>query len=258
MSINENKAIVRRIPNSFKHCITTMENKVPINVEMARVQHQNYCEILESLGLQLIRLDADEDLPDCCFTEDTVIVMDEIAIIANPVMSSRKGELDEIINTLKPYRKLYQLQSPAYLDGGDVIQIDRKLFIGLSARTNMAAIEQVADWVAGYGYEVISVPVNNTLHLKSASTYIGMGTVLLSPENVDPIYFSKYQVIEVPSSESYCADALAVGNNVLIPEGYPGTKAKLIQHGFQVITLDVSEIKKADGALTCMSVIFRE
>jgi dimethylargininase len=257
MSFISKRAIIREIPNSFKNCITTQVNEVPIDIDKARVQHQNYCEILESLGLQLIRLEAIEALPDCCFTEDTAIVLDEIAIIANPVMSSRSGELQAIVEVLESYRELFHLKSPAHLDGGDVVQIDKKLFIGLSDRTNREAINQVKNWVKDVGYEVVSVPVKNTLHLKSACTYIGQGTVLLSPENVDPQFFSEYQIIKVPPDESYCADALAVGETVLIPSGYPDTKAKILSQGFNVITLDTSEIKKADGALTCMSVIFR-
>lgn len=257
MSDNINKflAIIREIPDSFKNCITTQENISPINVEKARMQHHRYCSILKSLGLQLIRIEADENLPDCCFTEDTVIVLNELAIVANPMERSRKGESEEIVKILRPLRKLFHLKEPAYLDGGDVIVIGKRIFIGLSARTNQKAIDQVEEWVKDFGYEVRGVPVQRTLHLKSACTYIGNGTMLLSPTDVDPLIFKEYSIIEVPASERYCADALIVNNTVLIPEGYPQTEKRIKDHGFELITLDTSEIKKADGALTCMSVV---
>lgn len=249
-------AVVREIPDSFKDCITSQQDKDSIDVKKARLQHENYCGTLESFGIELLRISTDESLPDCCFTEDVAIVLDEMAIITNPRMKSRSGEREEMEKALHPYRKMVRLEAPAYLDGGDVVVIGKKIFVGLSERSNANAIEQLQLLLDAYGYTVTGVPVKNVLHLKSACTYIGNGYVLLSPENIDPIFFADYKLIKVPKEESYCADALAIDGRVLIPEGYPLTKKMILDSGFKVITLDTTEIKKADGALTCMSVIF--
>jgi dimethylargininase len=249
-------AVVREIPDSFNNCITSQEDKDTIDVEKARLQHENYCATLETFGIELLRISADESLPDCCFTEDVVIVLDEIAIITNPRMKSRSGERKEMEKAMLPYRKMVRLDAPAYLDGGDVVVIGKKIFVGLSERSNAKAIEQLQNLLDVYGYAVTGVPVRNVLHLKSACTYIGNGYVLLSPESIDPDFFADYKLIKVPKEESYCADTLAIDDSVLIPEGYPITKQMILESGFKVITLDTTEIKKADGALTCMSVIF--
>jgi len=250
-------AVVREIPDSFNNCITSQEDKDTIDVEKARFQHENYCAALETFGIELLRISADESLPDCCFTEDVAIVLDEIAIITNPKVKSRSGERKEMGKALLPYRKIVHLETPAYLDGGDVVVIGKKIFVGLSERTNIYAIEQLQHLLDEYGYTVTGVPVRNVLHLKSACTYIGNGYVLLSPENIDMDFFTDYKIIKVPEEESYCADSLAFKGKVLIPKGYPRTLEMILDKGFEVISLDTTEIKKADGALTCMSVIFK-
>ena len=249
-------AIVRGIPNTFQDCVTISHETPKINVELARQQHEEYCNTLEQLGLKLIRLDADGALPDCSFTEDTAIVFDDLAIITSPGTPSRVAETVEMEKTLTPLKKIYHLSHPATLDGGDVLKIDKKIFIGNSSRTNEEAIKQVAAIINPIGYEVIDVKVWNTLHLKSVCTYLGNGCIILAEGYLDDKIFSQYDKIILPKEEEYCANCLVVNGKVLIPKGFPKTKSLIEAKGFFVIELEMSETKKADGALTCSSIIF--
>ena len=249
-------AIVRGIPNTFQDCVTISHDTPKINVELARQQHEAYCKTLEQLGLKLIRIDSDDALPDCCFTEDTAIVFDDLAIITSPGTPSRVAETVEMEKTLTPLKKIYHLSPPATLDGGDVLKIDKKIFIGNSSRTNKEAIKQVAAIINPKGYEVIGVKIWNTLHLKSVCTYLGNECIILAEGYLDDKIFSQYDKIIVPKEEEYCANCLVVNKKVLIPKGFPKTKSLIESKGFYVIELEMSETKKADGALTCSSIIF--
>lgn len=251
-------AIVRGIPNTFQDCVTlSLSHNTPkINVELARQQHATYCNTLEQLGLKLISIEADDALPDCCFTEDTAIVFGDLAIINYPGTSSRVAETVEMEKTLARLKRIYHLSPPATLDGGDVLKIDKKIFIGNSSRTNEEGIKQVAVIINPKGFEVIGVKIWNTLHLKSVCTYLGNGCIILAEGYLDDNIFSQYDKIIVPREEEYCANCLVVNGKVLIPKGFPKTKTLIEAKGFSVIELETSEAKKADGALTCSSIIF--
>lgn len=249
-------AIVRGIPNTFQDCVTISGDTPKINVELARQQHETYCNTLEQLGLKLIRIEADDALPDCCFTEDTAIVFGDLAIITYPGTPSRVAEKVEMEKTLVPLKKMYHLSPPATLDGGDVLKIDKKIFIGNSSRTNEEGIKQIADIINPRGFEVIGVKIWNTLHLKSVCTYLGNGCIILAEGYLDEKIFSQYDKIIVPKEEEYSANCLVVNGKVLIPNGFPKTRSLIEAKGFSVIELEISEAKKADGALTCSSIIF--
>ena len=250
-------AIVRGIPDTFQDCVTMSHGTPQINIELARQQHEAYCKTLEQLGLKLIKIAADNALPDCCFTEDTAIIFGDLAIITNPGTPSRVAETVEMEKTLTSLKKMYHLSPPATLDGGDVLKIDNKIFIGNSSRTNEEAIKQVAAIINPKGFEVIGVKIRNTtLHLKSVCTYLGNGCIILAEGYLDDKIFSEYDKIIVPKEEEYCANCLVVNGKILIPKGFPKTKSLIEAKGFSVIEMEISEIQKADGALTCSSVIF--
>ena len=249
-------AIVRGIPNTFQDCVTISHNTPKINVELARQQHETYCTTLEQLGLKLIRIEADDALPDCCFTEDIAIVFNDLAIITSPGTPSRVAETVEMEKIVAPLKKIYHLSPPATLDGGDVLKIDKKIFIGNSLRTNEEAIKQVAAIINPKGYEVIGVKIWNTLHLKSVCTYLGNGCIILAEGYLDDKIFSQYDKIILPKEEAYCANCLVVNGKVLISKGFPKTKSLIEAKEFSVIEMEISETKKADGALTCSSIIF--
>lgn len=252
---DKHSAIVRDIPNSYQQCVVGFHDKPQINVDLAKQQHQAYCKTLEQLGLKIIRIPADNTLPDCCFTEDTAIVFGDTAIITSPGTASRVAETVEMEKTLTPLKKIFYISPPGTIDGGDVLKIDKKVYIGISARTNEHAIKQVAAIINPKGFEVIGVKIRNILHLKSAVTYVGNGCVLLAEGYVDESAFSEYDKIIVPKEEGYCANCLVVNGKVLLPKGFPKTKSLVEAKGFSVIELEMTEIEKAEGALTCLSVI---
>lgn len=249
-------AIVRNIPLSFQHCITNFRSASPINVEMAMQQHEEYCNTLIQLGIKLTRIAADDALPDCCFTEDTAIIFDELAIITYPGTQSRVSETIEMKKVLSALKNTHQIAAPATIEGGDVLKIGKKIFIGNSARTNEEGIKQVAAIIEPLGYEVIAVKINDKLHLKSVCTYLGNNCIIFAKGHFDETVFSACDHIIVPEEETYCANTLRVNDKVLIPSGFPKTRSLIEAKGFSVIVLEMSEIEKADGALTCLSVIF--
>ncbi len=249
-------AIVRGIPGTFQQCINDFHSGTEIDVELAKKQHQAYCGILEQLGLTLIRIETDDSLPDCCFTEDTAIVIGDSGIITNPGTPPRVAETVEIKKKLSAVKNIYQITPPATIDGGDVLKIGKKIYIGNSTRTNDEGIKQVAEIINSKGYEVITVKISNTLHLKSVCTYLGNGCVLIAEGYFDINIFSDRDIIVVPKEEEYSANCLVINGTVLIPKGYKVTKSLIETKGFTVIELDMTEIEKADGALTCLSIIF--
>lgn len=249
-------AIVREVPNAFERALRSKEPETPIDVARARAQHERYCEALQTLGLTLLRLSADERFPDCPFVEDTAVVLGEGAIIANLGAPSRRGEEQAVAEALAEYMELYEIVEPARLDGGDVLSIARTLFVGLSGRTNRAAAEQLDALLRSDGYEVVAVSVREVLHLKSACTYLGGDILVHLPGHLDDEAFSKFERIIVPPQEAPAANCLAVNGRVLVPAGAPRTRAHIEAAGFEVLELDISEAAKAGGGLTCSSIIF--
>jgi len=248
-------AIVRDVSDTFQECVTSFHTKVQIDVALAKRQHRHYCNILSSLGLKLISIEADDILPDCCFTEDTAIVIDDLSIITYPGTPSRVRETIEIEKILSPLKTIVHINEPGTIEGGDVLKIGKKIYIGSSSRTNEEGIRQVALVVEPKGYQVIPVKIKNTLHLKSVCTYMGRGCILLAEGYLDDTIFSEYDKVIVPKEEEYCANCLVVQGNVLIPKGFPKTKQLIENKGFPIIEIEMSEIEKAEGALTCLSVI---
>ncbi|HUV98313.1 MAG TPA: arginine deiminase family protein [Candidatus Paceibacterota bacterium] len=246
-------ALVRPVPNSYDHCVRT--NSETIDVELARLQHGTYCKMLQKLGLRLVWVERDDHLADSCFVEDTAVVLGERAVICNMSVKSRAPEVVDVAKTLKRFKQLYYIRSPATIDGGDVLKAEDAVFIGLSARTNIEAVNQIREISRDLGLEVVPLKVRNVLHLKSACTYLGDNCVILSRGNFKTDELSGLRKIIVPKGEEYAADCLAVNKTVLMAKGHPKTKKLVVNEGFQVEELDVSEFRKGEGALTCLSII---
>ncbi len=249
-------AIVRDVPNTYDSCIKTRKLEKRIDVELAQEQHRVYCKNLSQLGFTLIRIDSDDRFPDCCFVEDTVIVAGDKAIIAYMGTKSRIGEEVEIKKTLANYKKIYEIVSPATIEGGDVLIINNNIYIGLSERTNQFAIQQVKTFISDYGYQVIPIKTNEILHLKSVCNYLGDDYVVLVPGYFDDKVLSEYKKIMIPKKEGYSANCLSINGRILIPKGYPNTKKLIENEGFETIEIEMSEFRKGDGGLTCLSIIF--
>jgi len=248
-------AITREVSPAIGRCELTHLERQPIDVELARTQHRAYQACLARLGCRVYTLPAEPDLPDSVFVEDTAIVLDELAIVTRPGAESRRPEVAAIAEALRPYRTLYAIHAPGTLDGGDVLRVGRCLFVGLSTRSNAAAIEQMQALLAPQGYTVQGVPVAGCLHLKSAVTEVAPGTLLINRAWVDAAAFAGLELIDVDPAEPYAANALRVGEALIYPAAFPRTRQRLEARGLAVHPIDVSELAKAEGAVTCCSLM---
>jgi dimethylargininase len=249
------RAIVRDVPSSFGRAIRPAGSSEPIDIQLARRQHRRYCEALESLGLTLVRLRADDRYPDCCFVEDTAVVVGDKAIVAAMAAPSRRGETAAVEAALSEIKAIRHVLPPATLDGGDVLRVGDRVFVGLSARTNEHAVEQLRAMLAPDGYEITPVHVSRTLHLKSACTYLGDNLLVYRPGHLDDEPFRSYRKITVSEGEAHAANCLSLNGHVLVPAGAPLTRARIEVAGLQTVELDISELRKAAGGLTCSSLI---
>jgi dimethylargininase len=251
-------AITRAVSRSIVHCELTHMERTPIDVQRARTQHAEYESALKHLGMAVLSLPEEPSLADSVFVEDTALVLDECAIILRPGADSRKPETESIAKALTPYRKLFQIQAPARVDGGDILRIGKQIYIGLSSRSDTNAVEQIQDFLQPYGYAVHAVMVTGCLHLKSAVTQVAENTLLINPAWADKKYFGGMKFIEIDPSESYAANALLIGDMILYPKAFPKTRKKLADAGIKIVDVDADELAKAEGALTCCSLIFQD
>jgi dimethylargininase len=248
-------ALTRPVSDSLAQCQLTHLARAPIDVERARAQHRQYEQALTDLGCRVERLPAEPDLPDAVFVEDVAIVLDELALIARPGAPSRRPEVPSVAKALSRYRSLATIEAPGTLDGGDVLRVGRTLYVGLSERSNQAAIEQMSALLSPLGYSVRGVVVTGCLHFKSAVTQVAPETLLINREWIDAGVFGRQTLIDVDPDEPYAANALLIGDAVIYAAAYPRTLARLQAHKIDVLTVDVSELAKAEGAVTCCSLI---
>jgi dimethylargininase len=246
-------AIVRPVPDSYDRCIRT--NREKIDVALAKTQHAEYCRALQKLGLNLTWIRGDNSLPDSCFVEDTALVFGEKAVICNMRVKSRANEVAEVAKVIGELEETYRINPPATIDGGDVLVVEDRLFVGISARTNPHAISQLKKILENTRMNVVPVKVRKVLHLKSACTYLGNGVVILSRGCFDTNVLRDLGKIIVPRGEEYAADCLAINGTVLMAKGHSETRKLVEKKGFRVAELEMSEFRKGDGALTCLSII---
>lgn len=249
-------AITRLVSSSIDRCELTYLERIPIDLSLARQQHHTYEETLRELGVEVHSLPEEPHLPDSVFVEDTAVVLDECALLTRPGADSRQPEIKSIARALVPHRKLYKIQTPGRLDGGDVLTVNKSIFVGLSGRSNREAINQMQAFLKPFGYAVKGVRVTGCLHLKSAVTQVAEGTLLVNPAWVDKIDFPGTKFIEIDPSEQSAANALLVGRTVLYQPAYPKTRERLEEAGIHPLLVDESELGKAEGALTCCALIF--
>ena len=250
-------ALLREIPDSIASCELTHLTREPIDLFRARQQHEAYCQCLEELGCTLERIEGDPNYPDCVFVEDTVVAVPELAVMTNPGTPSRRGELPAVEATLGRYRPVSHVEAPGTLDGGDVLRIGKKIYVGQSSRSNMVGIEQLRMLLEPHGYEVIGTSVEGCLHLKSACTLAAPDRVLVNPAWVDPAFFD-LNTIEIDPTEPYAANVLLLGATLVADLRFPRTCERLQACGIEPVLLDNGELAKAEGALTCCSVILEE
>jgi dimethylargininase len=249
-------AITRGVSPALADCELSFVKRQPIDMQKARQQHRSYEQLLEKLGVRVVSLPAEPALPDSMFVEDPAIVLDELAVVFPLGIASRRPEAASLAQALAPFRKLAHIQLPGTIEGGDILRIDRKLFVGLTRRTNPEGFRQLAQIVTPHQYEVIPVSVTGCLHLKSAVTYLGRNTLLANRAWFDPAPFAAYDFIDVDATESHAANALAGAATIIFPASFPKTRALLESRAFRVTPLDISELQKAESGLTCSSLLF--
>lgn len=249
-------AITRAVGSAILNCELSFIPRAPIDLAVAVKQHRAYEQLLEKLGARVVSLPAEDLLPDSIFVEDPAIVLDELAVIFPLGTDSRRPEAASIAQALSPFRRLQHVTLPGTLEGGDILRLGRKLFVGVSKRSNVEGIRQLSAILAPQKYEVISVPVTGCLHLKSAVTSLGRDTLLANRAWLDPTPFSGYHCLDVDLSEPHAANALALGDSIIFPASFPRTRSRIEALGFHVTPLDISELQKAEAGLTCSSLIF--
>jgi dimethylargininase len=249
-------AITRAVSSTIDQCELEYLERRPIDLARAAQQHRAYEGCLAELGARVISLPAEPDLPDSVFVEDPALVLDEVAVITRMGAESRREEARTLAEALAPFRPLRYLTAPATLEGGDVMRIGRTLFVGESARTIRAGIAQLRELLAPFGYTVAPVAVHGCLHLKSACTYLGNDAILAHRAWIDMTPLQGFRIVDVAPEEPSAGNTLTIGETVLIPAAFPATAAILESLGLRVRLLDISELMKAEAALTCSSLIF--
>lgn len=249
-------ALTRAVSPAIGRCELAHLEREPIDVARAGAQHAAYEECLRHAGCRVVRLPAEPDLPDSVFVEDTAVVLDEVAIVTRPGAVSRRAETASVSEALGRLRPLAFLREPATLDGGDVLRAGRTLYVGRTSRTNAEGVQQLRAAAAPFGYRVVEVPVEGCLHLKSAATLAAESLLLVQPAWVSPAAFGPaLEPLRVDPSEPYAANVLLVRDSVIQPAGFPRTRDRLEARGVRVTVVDVSELAKAEGAVTCCSLL---
>lgn len=248
--------IVRKPGKNFADGLTEANLGAPI-FELALSQHTNYCEVLKKHGISLTVLEADLNYPDGNFVEDPAIVTEKCAIITRPGADTRKGEVVKIKEALSKFYTVFEeIKAPGTVEGGDVFRAENHFFIGLSNRTNKEGAQQLSDILAKYGFTSSHIPVKGAMHLKSGAAYIGNNNLVIDSVYKDQPEFQKYNLTILDPKESYATDCLYVNNHLIIADGYPKFKKQVLDLGYEITALNMSEFKKMDGALTCLSLLF--
>lgn len=249
-------ALTRQVSDAMNECQLTYAERQSINIEKAQLQHQNYERYLESAGIKVISLETDSSLPDCTFVEDTAIVTDELAIITHMGAVSRRAESAKIVSALEKFRPLEFINNSGNIEGGDVIKVGKTLYVGISSRTNLDGIKQLTQILFPYKYEIVPVKVHGCLHLSTGATFLGNQTFLVNPRWIDISEFERFDIVTVAENESWAGNTLNLKGKILLSESSLRTAEKISKKGFEVATIDISELEKAEAGLTCMCVLF--
>ena len=252
------KAITRGVSINMDACELTYRSRDKIDLNKAGLQLEKYDALLRTWGVDLVTMPASNSYPDCCFVQDTAVVLDEICVIASMGAVTRQGEVSEVERLVSPLRRIRRILPPATLDGGDVVQIGRLLFVGHSTRTNARGIAALDRLVEPFGYTVVPVQVHGGLHLTTGCGVINDETVLLNPRWLDASAFRGLRQLHVPESEPWAANTIRVDNAVCLEDSAPRTLELAQPFAKKLDRLDISEFRKAEGSLSCLSLIFRD
>lgn len=261
-------AVVRRPASTLAgHCELTFLERTAMSFARLEHQHAAYRDALAAAGADVVVLDAIDALPDSVFVEDAAVVLDELAVLTRPGAVSRQPEIDRIESAVGRHRPIIErIRAPGTLEGGDVLRIGRRLFVGLTTRTNREGLAQLAAIVQPHGYAVVAVPVVGSLHLKTACTALDAQTLLLNPawlvDGIDAAPFAGFETLAVHADEPFAANVLPLGATLIANAAFPRTHERVSAHaqraGLNVVPVDISEFGKAEAGLTCMSLVFAD
>jgi dimethylargininase len=249
-------ALTRAVSRSLASCELTWLERREIDIELAVEQHRRYEIALAAMGVRVISLPEQPGMPDAVFVEDPLVVLDEVAIVTRMGSVSRRAESESLAEAIAAYRPVSTMHDPATLEGGDVMRIGRDVFVGLSSRTNEEGVRQLAKVIEPFGYKVRPMEVRGCLHLKSACCSMGDGKILANTAWIDPAPLSDYEIVEVAADEPGAANILRIGGTVLMATLFPHTREIVGMDGLEVRPVDISEMMKAEAAITCSSVVF--
>ncbi len=249
-------AIVKAPGKSYLDGLTTSDLGQPV-FDTLLEQHEKYVEALKKCGVAVTHQPASEEFPDSTFVEDAAVLTKDFAVIANPGAQSRNEEIIEIEDVLQEfYTKTYRITAPGTLDGGDVLQADNNFYIGISERTNEEGARQLKEIVDAEGFEATIIPLKEFFHLKTGIAYLGNNQLVVAGEFIDHPAFKSYEKIVISKEDEYSANCIRMNDYVIIPSGYTETKRKIEDAGYEIIELDMSEVQKHDGGLSCLSLRF--
>ncbi|MCA1568628.1 MAG: dimethylargininase [Acidobacteria bacterium] len=252
------RALTRAVSQNIGACELTFRRREAINYRLATRQHEEYCGLLRYHGVEVTKLEASDAWPDCCFVEDAAIVFDEVAVITSMGVVSRRGEAAAIERELSRFRAVTRIRLPAMIEGGDVVRLDKRIFVGLSTRTNAQGIEDLRAILQPFGYTVTPVEVRSSLHLSTACSALDAETTLINPRWIDADAFSGVEVLTVPEDEPWAANTLRLGQTICLEAEAPRTLEMVSRLNHNIEVLDISEFRKAEGSLSCLSIVFRD
>lgn len=251
------KVLTHKPSQNLQDCELTYLNSEQIDYEKALLQHKSYCQMIESCGVEVETIEKNMHLADSVFVEDPIIVFDEVAVLTSMGVESRREESKALEDYFSSRKKIQKIQLPSKIEGGDVLVINKKVYVGLSARTNQEAIDELAKILAPFDYEVISVKVHGCLHLKTGCTALDENTILINKQWVEEEAFSNYKLIEIPEDEPFAANIMKINDYICMNENFPKTIELIKSLNYKVKTTDISEFVKAEAGLTCMSVRYK-
>lgn len=249
------RALVRTPSPNFINALSRHPEAASINFKRARQQHAAYCEALKTAGLAVEILEPLDDFPDSVFIEDNAVMLEGRAVLCPMPAASRQKEVSFLAEALPSHLPVVRLPEPVFIDGGDVLQSDNTVFVGQSKRTNFEAVAALQSLTSK---KVVPVPVKEGLHLKTSVSYLGNNVLVIRPSNVETEPFRKFEWIAVDDDEAYAANCLTVGKYVILPAGFPKLEQRIQDHGFKTLTVPMTEFQKADGGVTCLSLLITE
>jgi dimethylargininase len=246
------RALVRTPSPDFINALSEHPQASQIDFQLALKQHAAYCEALKTAGLEVEILEPLDAFPDSVFIEDNAVILEGRAVLCSMKEPSRQGEISFLSGTLQSRLPVLRLQAPVFIDGGDVLQTENSVFVGQSQRTNPEAVTALQSLTPK---PVISVAVNQGLHLKTSVSTLGENLLVINPAHVETEPFREFEWIEVDEEEAYASNCLTVGENVILPAGFPKLEQRIQEYGFPILPVEMSEFQKADGGVTCLSLL---